>query len=149
MTATHHPRPADHRLPWGALSAVLAIGLAMALGVIIGESIGFGSHDWPLAKRITATPVQSTLSKPAPTPGSRSADDRFLALVTLWANRDGYTLADRDTMISAGGKVCALVGAGRPLSQASAGLVSEFGLAGDQAQALGLAAVNAYCPLRS
>ena len=62
-----------------------------------------------------------------------------------WANRDGYPLGDRDTLIAAGRQVCTLMGQGETMISASAEMMDAYGLSDKQAQAVGVAAGDVYC----
>jgi hypothetical protein len=87
--------------------------------------------------------------------GDELRDAEYMATLIQWAQRDGYPLgerdgfpilADRDELIAAGHQVCALEGRGENLISASADVVRAYGLSGKQAQAVGVAAEEMYCP---
>jgi hypothetical protein len=78
--------------------------------------------------------------------GKELQDAEFMALLIKWAKRDNYPLGDRDQLIAAGARVCALMGQGESLISASADVMDAYGFSGKQAQAVGVAAVDVYCP---
>lgn len=92
-----------------------------------------------------STSSSSSSAASGPT-GSQSLDNEYIALLTKWANRDGYTLGNRATLIEAGREVCDLVSGGESVISASASLMDSYGLSGKQAQSAGVGAVNVLCP---
>jgi hypothetical protein len=103
----------------------------------------------------TFTP-SALVSPTATLSGGQRRDAEFMAELVTWAARDGYPLgergdgfpivADRDELIAAGHQVCASVRQGESMVSASADVMRAKGLSGEQAQAVGVAAEDVYCP---
>lgn len=149
MAAPHHP--ATPHPPTRVLLLLAAAGVIALLWTGIGALFAHDSTGFPTAQRITATPTHSPPGHPpasavaVPSADARPTDDRFLATVAA-ANPERYPRANRDEMILAGRQVCAMVSAGRSVTDASRTLVMGYGFSTKQARAVGLAAVGVYCP---
>lgn len=78
--------------------------------------------------------------------GFTAKQDEYMALLTKWANRDGYAVGDRKTLIEAGEEVCNLIAGGESNISASASLMDTYGVTGKQAQSVGVAAAQTLCP---
>jgi len=102
----------------------------------------------------TAPPVMPSTSLTLS--GDELRDAEYMATLIQWAQRDGYPLgqrgdgfpivADRDELIADGHQVCTSVSQGESMISASADVMRAKGLSGAQAQAVGVAAVDVYCP---
>ncbi len=126
----------------------------MVLAVLAtGEIVDNGDFASSAPLEITATP-----SRLAPSYSGRSdlplaqfdsggpKDDRFVALMTSLANRGSFPRGSRNTMITAAHQVCAMVAAGRSVTDASAALRVGYGFTDAQAQGVGATGVEVYCP---
>jgi Protein of unknown function (DUF732) len=125
----------------GIRLAAWTILAALILAGCTGTTNESGKHTTATSPPSLVIPSASlTLS------GKDMQDVEFIALLIKWAKRDNYPLGDRDQLIAAGAQVCASIDRGETLITASADLMDTFGFSGKQAQAVGVAAVQVYCP---
>jgi hypothetical protein len=132
------PKPPTN---WKALGIIAgAVAALIVVASIIGGLQGGGRDSTAPPGSLVIPSASLTLS------GKELQDAEFMALLIKWANRDGYPVGDRDTLIAAGAAACASMDRGETLISASADLMHSFGLPGKQAGAVGTAAVEVYCP---
>lgn len=130
--------------------AVLAV---VVLALVIAGTLGPGYSHFPAAEMIAATPSRLAPVYPTVPAGALMQpdaagpkDDRFFALVTSLAERGGFSRGRRDAMITAAHQVCAMVAAGRSVTDASAAVRVGYGFTAAEAQAVGATGVQVYCP---
>lgn len=145
-TQTGHAVHSKRRVwPWVVLGVVVFFFGGCTVLVVIGSGGESGKRS--TATSLTTPPGSVVIPGASLTLSPNEAKDvEFMALLLKWAKRDGYTVGDRDTLIAAGADVCASMDRGESLISSSADAMDKFGLAGKQAQAVGVAAVEVYCP---
>lgn len=153
MATTHHrPGISGTLLP---RSVPVIIGTsAAAILWLIGIGNAFGGDDAGFALKQTITP---THARPAPSPPPQRAappvradysaeDNRFIALVAERAYRQNYPVGNHGKLFEAARVVCARVGSGSSLIDASSSLMVGYDFTGKQASGVGIAALEVYCP---
>lgn len=131
------------------MTLTLVIAGAAVISGVIGIDRVFGGADpvFPTAVKLTPAHLRHT-TQPSPPPRADAAskDSRFIARLTGLAERGGYALGNPDQLIAAARELCAMVSSGEPLAGASAALMTGYEFGGRQATAVGVAAVDVYCP---
>lgn len=156
MATTHQPAP-GHPLARRVLT-IIGIGIVVILVLLLIGTV-FGSRDshFPSSPTISGARVPAA---PGPSASSgdgasrytsaprdeRGGEEQFVAQVRSWADRDGFPVAGSDTMVTAGRVVCARVGAGQSVTDASSTLMVGYGFTEKEAQAVGATAVDILCP---
>ncbi len=150
--ATTHPRATGDPLPRRLLLIIGTGAAAIFLLLAVGAIVGTDTSSIPTTQKITATPMRPTSDDLAARAGvslrsdSPLKDDRFIALIKSGAIRGGYPVGNPDDMIAAAHAVCAMVGAGQSVTDASSKVQAGYRFTARQAQALGALAVDVYCP---
>ena len=127
-----------------ALAAAGVTAAVLLVGTATGATFGGETATFPTAPKLTATPERLTVAE-QPRRGSTPQQDRFLHLIAAAAG-GRYPRGTTAELVGAGERVCAMVGAGRPVDDASRTLVIGYRMDLRQARAVGSAAVAVYCP---
>lgn len=141
--------PVRGKVPIRPLIAIIGVGAAVILVLLgIGSMLGARNDNFRTSQPITATPLRptpstSSSSRPDWTPvQSAYREDAFIARISS----DGYPVNDRDRLIAGAQQVCAMVNAGQTPFYAAKTLKIRYGYGSLQAQRIGTAALQVYCP---
>lgn len=126
----------------GRLKPLLIIGGVLFLAWLLLPGLGGNKNE----SSSSAKSSSSSPTAPGSVGNSASKEDAYIALLEKWANRDGYAVGDRATLIAAGNEACSRMSGGEDLITASASVMDSYGLPGKQAQSVGVAAAEVLCP---